>query len=647
MMSDVRSLVDSLPGWLRSPWALAPVLLLVLVPLVVSLLRSPEFETTLEVFPTKPPGNAAVGVAEGSPVSDAVANRGIEDDARGWQRQPGFELRRSTAEAHSGTASLASTRDRQTAIGGRAASTRVVFPTAGRYRVRAWVHLPRGYSGGPPAIALEGFSRSSRAAARAGDPRVRGRWQLVWSDHVVDASQLEGRLVLRSGTPLPQGGQVLHWDDVQVLSSNEPDMPPPARANLVSNPGFEHDRSGWADPPAFTAQRTEAVAHGGNASLRAFSDQQPLSDTNAGYTYVVFPRAGTYRVQAWTYIPRHARVARPNLSLEGFSGGKQLGQRLGDPYRRGTWQPVWSDYAISSRDLEGVLVLRVAPDSGSQRAGETADRQTVVYWDDVTASVPRPAPPQDAARPADRLRSALEEPQLRFEVSLFTEDDRLYDPGRATVVRSPRGDALSFTVKVGSDVPADARRLRAPLRLALARAARRSTLRQAQASWQKLISELGSRLPSKQRELLRRRAEVVQRMIGAPARDAVVLPSPGPEPTPAQRTGERRVARNRQMVVARLGEHLPPRQRTRLAQRAEDLERMIATQAAEYVVIPGRRVPKPRREVDRLLETLPGPFPPRVAPTAAAAAGLVCWLLLFGLLVTVAVLRQRAAANRG
>ncbi len=488
-MRGVRDLVDSLPGWTRSRWALAPVLVLVLVPVLVSLLRAPDFETTLEVFPTKPPGNA--------------------------------------------------------------------------------------------------------------------------------------------------------------VSSNEPDMPAPARVNLVSNPGFEQDRSGWADPPAFTARRSDALAHSGSASLRASSGQEAPSDTNAGYTHVVFPRAGTYRARAWVYIPRRARAAYPDLRLEGFSGSRHLAQRAGDPDRRGTWQPVWSDYAISSRDLEGALVLRVPPDPSPQGAGETADREIVVYWDDITVSAPRPEPPRDARGPANSLRSSLEEPQLRFEVSLMAEDDRLYDPRRATVVRSPREDALSFIVRVRSDVPDDARRVGAPLRLALVRAGRRSRLRQTQAAWQNLISELGSGLPPGQRKLLQRRAEVLQRMIGAPARDAVALPSAAPEPSRAERVKQQRVQEDRQKVIARLGEHLAPRQRALLAQRVDDLQRMIASQTAEYVVIPAGRVAEPTRAVDRLLATLPGPFPPRVDPAAAGAAGLLCALLLFGLLVAVSVLRQRAAAHGG
>ena len=648
MTRNVRDLVDSLPDWMRSRWALTPILLLVVVPVVVSLLRATGYETTLEVFPTKPPGNAGIGVEGGSRIPDAVANRGFQDDIRGWRREPGFALGRSTAAAHSGTASLTSTRLGLIPLSGRAGSTGIVFPSAGRYRVEAWVHLPRGYNGGPPAIALEGFSHSSRVTTRAGDPRVRGRWQRVSSDYVVDASRLEGMLVLRSDSPPPQRGQVLHWDDIRVLSANEPDMPAPARVNLVPNPGFETDRSGWADPPSLRSQRSDAVAHSGSASLRASSDQQPPSDTNAGYTYVVFPRAGTYRARAWVYVPRHARVGPPNVRLEGFSGIRQLAQRVGDPERRGKWQLVWSDYVISSRDLEGALVLRVDPNSRSQGARETVDRETVVYWDDVTVSAPRPEPPRDALGPANSLRSALEEPQLRLEVSLLTDDDRLYDPRRATVVRSAREGGLSFTVMVRSDAPDDARRLAAPLRLALLRAGRRSALRRAQATWQNLISELGSDLPSKQREVFQRRGDVLKRMIGAPARDAAVPPTPAPEPTAAERGRQQRVEKAREKVLARLGEHLPPRRRAFLTQRAEDLRRMIATQATEeFVVLPAGRVRGPTRAVDRLLETLPGPFPPRVAPGAAGAAGLLCALLLFGLLVAVTVLRQRAAAHGG
>lgn len=639
---QVEEFVGSLPGWARSRYALTIPVLLVVVPVLVSLLRASHFETRLEVFPTMPPGNAGLS-ADYLRVRALVVNPGFDVNAKGWRGAAGCALRRSTRQPHSGAGSLGCVRERSTAADGTALSTDVVLPAPGRYRVEAWVRLPRGYAGGPPTVELDGFSASRRVGGRVGDRRVRGSWQPVWSEYAVEGKDMEGSIVLRHDRPLPPRGQVLYWDDVRALSANDVSLPAPPRVNLVSNSGFESDRSSWGDPPTMIARRSASLAHSGSASMRSSSADRAATDTNAGYTYVVFPRGGTYRAQGWVYIPRRARPSHPVVFLEGFSGSTQVAQRLADPARRGTWQRVSTDYAISSHDLEGALVLRVPPESTGQGAGGGAPG-LVAYWDDVGVPAPRSKAPRDALEAANSVRAALAEPQLRFEVSLMARDKRLYDPRRATVVRSPRRDALSFIVTVASDVPGDARRLSAPLRAALLRAARRSTLRQAQATWQNLISRLERTLPARKRELLQRRANVLQRVIGAQAADVVALPSPGAEASAPVRSRQAQVTRNRQKVIARLGSDLAPRQRALVEQRAEDLQRMIGAQVGEYLVTPSGPVPQPTRAVDRLLDGLPGSFPPRVGAGWAGAAGLVCGLLLFGMLVALTAVRQRSAA---
>lgn len=646
----VRELVGSLPRWARSPYALTIPLLLVVVPVVVSLLRAPDFDTTLEVFPTMPPGNATVSAAYGPGGRGIVANPGLELSASGWKDHSACaSLGRSTREAHSGAASLACVRSRPTALAGRAASIRVVLPTAARYRAQAWVRLPRDYSGAPPQIELEGFSGSSRVAARDGDPRVRERWQLISSDFVVERIDRSGRVLLRGDPPLPERRQVLYWDDVSVLSSNDASMPAPARINLVSNPSFEDRRSGWGEPPIFRARHSTAFAHSGEGSLRSSSDKRALKDTNAGYTYLVFPRAGIYTAEAWVYVPRKpdVRASRPAIFLEGYSGGTQLAQRAGEPRVRGRWQRIATDYAISSEDLEGSFVVRDV--GGLTRpagvSGRNTAAKTVIYLDDANVNAPRPALPRDELGPGRSVRLALEEPQLRLEVSLMARDKNLYDPGRATVLRSPRRDTLSFIVKVASDVPSEARNLAGPLRSALRRAATRSTLRRAQASLQQLISELGSGLPARQRALLQARANVLQGMIGAQAADVVALPSSEPEPSAATRSEQQRAQRDRQRIISRLGLGLPPRQRALVQQRADDLQRLVGADVPEFVVTRSGPLPEPTRPLDRLLDKLPGPYPARVGPAWAAAAGLLSAALLLGMLITTTAVRRRAAAQ--
>lgn len=644
---DKRGLAGSLPRWARSRYALTIPLLLCLVPVVVSLLRASHFDVALEVFPRMPPGNAGVSSEAGRALGGVVANPGFELSAWGWAGGRLSAPARSTAEAHSGTASLATADDPQTPADGRLASTGVVLPAAGSYRVQAWVRLPGGYRGGPPRVELAGLAGSSRAAARAGDLRVRGRWQLISSDHVVSAEDLRGVIVLRAGPSRARRAQVLYWDDVQVLS-HDAGIPAPPRMNLVFNPGFEYDRTGWGDPPAFVVARSHKLAHNGSGSLRSASNSRAPLDTNAGYTHIVFPRAGTYRARAWVHLPRRGRPARPAVFLEGFSASTRLVQRFARPGRRGTWQQVSADYSISSQDLEGSLVLRDFPSGAAPRRGRRdAGARTVLHWDDVSVAAPRAEPPVDVRVPADAVRSAVAEPQLRFDVAQMTGGDRLYNPARTTVVRSRRKGTLSFIVRVATDVPSDARRLAAPLRAALVRVARRDALRRAGETWQQFISTIGTRLLPEQRARLQRRADVVQRMIGAQAPEAVATPVPAPKPTLLTRKQQRQAQRDRQKVISRLGSDLPSRQRALVAQRVDDLQRLIGAQTAEFLVLPSGRLPQPARRVDRVLDALPGPFPPRVGPVSAGASGLVCALLLLGMLAVMTAARRRSTAAGG
>ncbi len=641
---DLRELVGRLPGWARSRYALILVLPLLLVPVGVSLLRASHFDTTLEVLPTRPPGNAGVTSARGSAVPDLVANPGFQLDTEGWKARSPFELRRATDESHSGTASLVSVRDGRGSAGERAASTPVALPGPGRYRVQAWVRLPAAYGGGSPRIALEGLSGSARVATREGDPRVLERWQPIWSDYVVGSDDLKGRIVLGTDSPLPAREQRLHWDDVSVMSWNAGGTPAGAQVNLVSNPGFEYDMSGWGDPPSFVVQRSTALVRSGSGSLRSSSDQRAPNDTNAGYTHLVFPRAGTYRARVWAYIPRSARAVQPAVFLEGFSGGTPLAERRGDPKIRDAWQLVSVDFKVSSRDLEGSLVLRSLPVPGS--TGPEGDGDPVVYWDDVAVPAMRSRAPIDSTAVAAGVRSALEEPQLRFDVSFMAPDDTPYDPTRATVTPTSRPGTSSYLAKVESDVPSDARSLAEPLRSALISAASRNARRRAQADWLRLISRLAEDLSPSRAALLQQRANVLQRVIGAQAAEAVVVPPPASPANAATRRLEKKVSGERQRVIGRLGSGLPPRQRALLQQRVDDLQRMLGAQTPEFFVLPYGPAAEPTRPVDRLIDQLPGPFPPRVAGGWAAVAGALCAVVLFGMLLTGTAVRRRTAVRR-
>jgi O-antigen ligase len=623
------------PGRFSRP-ALIVAALLVLVPVGVSLSRDARFQTTLEIVPTLPAGNAGGSTDDPPALREVIANPGFQGDTESWQSHTGYTIRLATDQSHSGTASLGSVRNDESSSDGRVASTRATVPVGGRYGVQAWVRLPAGYTGSAPEIALEGYSGSTRLAGRAGDASVRERWQLISAQYSVLPADRDGRLVLRAGPASPRAGQVLHWDDVRVLS-NDVGLPPPDEVNLVANPGFERDRSGWGDPVGYEARRSEWLAHSGTASLRTSSPGQRVDDTNVGYTYVVFPRAGTYRVKAWVLVPFDMRDSRPAVFLEGFLGSAQLAQRVGDPLRRGAWQWVATDYEISPQDLEGSLVLRDL--AGSNPPARPGPR--VLYWDDVSATVPRSAPPSDARAAAAVVRAALVEPQLRSDISSLTAGDNPYEPGRAEVERSARAGTLSFIVRVGRDSPADANSLTQPLRAALLDVARRGMRRQALQRWQQLITIVGESLAPDQRRLLQRRAGVVDGIIGAQPADVVAPRAPPAPAKPLTRAQALQAHERRQAIISRIGDDLPVWQRSLVQQQAEDLQRMVAADTAQFVVLAPSAPVEPTRRVDRLLAGLPGSFPVRVGPISAGVAGLICALLLLVMSIVMTSARRR------
>lgn len=547
------ALLARLPGWSRTPFALIAVALIVIAPVVVTLLRSSHFDVTVEVFPTTPPGNASASYP--SPGD-------FEGDTAAWVDPPAFAISRSTTQAHSGTASLAAVRDRGTPIDGNAGFSYFAFRRPGTYHVEAWVRLPRDYGGGPPGVYLEGFVGSKQIGRKLGDPRVHERWQRVAADYLVSANDLDGFVVLRVILDLPRRGQVLYWDDVSL---------PPRETNSVSNPGFEYGTSGWGDPPAFAVMRSERRAHSGSASLASYRDRRAPPDGNSSYTYLVLPGAGVYRAQAWVYLPRGFRGGAPAIYLEGFAGSTQLAPSVGNPKRRGTWQLVTNEYSVSDHDLAGSLVLRVIE-------GLPAPRQ-VMYWDDVLIPLsqePKPASTTEAGKQFRRLEGLVGDQQLRLEISQAAGKD-LYAPGHVTIARSHRSDALSFLLTVATDTPSDALRLQDQLQAALVQAATRSRIARAQAALAEVTREL-------------------ERNVG-------------------------------------------PRQRALLLQRQYDLQQLIATQPADFVVSPSRSTSDPDDFVDRVLEKMPGPFLPRPSALSVGSAGLLSVLLLYGLLLGATAIR--------
>ena len=110
---------------------------------------------------------------------------------------------------------MRSTRDVRRSRDGNAGYDYIPLPRDGRYRAEAWVYLPAGYDGGPPAIYLEFYDRAEVLGRRVGKLRRR-RWQRIWAEYQISGSDRTGFLVVRAIVKLPSVGKSLFWDDITL-----------------------------------------------------------------------------------------------------------------------------------------------------------------------------------------------------------------------------------------------------------------------------------------------------------------------------------------------------------------------------------------------------------------------------------------------
>jgi hypothetical protein len=150
---------------------------------------------------------------------DLLANSGFEKRTKPWRKPPAFKLVHSTARAHSGSASLQSVRDASHPRDGNSGYYYLAFHHGGRYLAQAWVYLPRNYDGGPPRIDLDFYRGADVIDRHAGNPKLRGRWQRVWTEYSISPDDTAGFVVLRMVVKLPSVGKALFWDDATVRAA--------------------------------------------------------------------------------------------------------------------------------------------------------------------------------------------------------------------------------------------------------------------------------------------------------------------------------------------------------------------------------------------------------------------------------------------
>ncbi len=547
------------PRWFRSVYLGVLVTVVVFGAIVFTLIRTDVFNSSGNISPTTP-GNGAAATGNGLVKLNLVDNSGFDSNLATWSKPPVFTIAHSTARAHEGQGSLVSKRTRPRLTDGNAGFTYLVFPTAGRYRAEAWVYLPTDYDGGPPAVYLEGYAGSRQLTQQVGDPRLRGRWQRVWSEYRLVSVGLAGSLVLRVTGTLPSIGKELYWDDVAA---------PIVARNFVLNPGFETGLGSWADPPSFAIQQSKDRAEADNASMASVRDRKRPEDGNTGYTFLALPRAGTYRVEASVYLPEGYDGGPPAVYLESYQGSQIVAERTGDPGRRGEWQRVWTDHKIAAGDLKGALVVRVN--------GSLPSLGKVIYWDGVLVTAPASAAAV-ATAPARRqstwLAALLADEQVRLGVFLALGRDA-YRPDRVRVTPSERDGVFSFSLGVSGRTPAEARRM---------------------------VDALAS--------------GVENRSVSSGVERA----------TAARETAQKQLA----------ARDISLHRRSLLDQQVTNLTSFLSAPAPGFLAGPGAvHVSSPSRPADRLVDALPGPFPPRPEPLWAGAAAL---LTALGLLATAGIL---------
>lgn len=171
---------------------------------------------------------SASGALRGLAASGAnlIKNPGFEKNRNRWGNPPMFKIVRSTRYARSGSASLHSIRTARSRRAIRRGSRPdgntgfywVKVPHAGKYRAQAWVYLPRNYDGGPPKVNLEWYREANVTALHLGNPKLRGRWQRVWTDYLISPDDTTGFIVLRMIVKLPSVGKFVFWDDVTMAA---------------------------------------------------------------------------------------------------------------------------------------------------------------------------------------------------------------------------------------------------------------------------------------------------------------------------------------------------------------------------------------------------------------------------------------------
>lgn len=160
--------------------------------------------------------------------------------------------------------------------------------------------------------------------------------------------------------------------------------------NLVVNPDFETDTTGWTDGAAYAIAADTAVAKFGTKSLKATRDAMGSSDDDMATAPITAPAAGNYTASAWVWVPAAFVVGDSgtvNISLVNFTSATSVSEVSANLALRDQWQRISHTYTLDAGDLVGDVSLNAGTD------GTNPVDTSFLYWDGVRVEAGEAAKP--------------------------------------------------------------------------------------------------------------------------------------------------------------------------------------------------------------------------------------------------------------
>jgi GH35 family endo-1,4-beta-xylanase len=318
--------------------------------------RKPAYYGMIDGFlgvPVDPPGTPP----------NLIANASFEIGADGWQTSGGA-LRVSRRTSHTGERSLR-VGDRTAAGQGPVVDLLSLVRQAVTYDISAWAQVR-----GAPTDTVQLIARTRCAGGAAVEAPIatataddHGWVELTGELAVPDCLAAEIALAVAG----PAAGVDLAIDDVAVRP--RPQLGP----NLIANPGFETDASGWFGFGGASVASTGAQAHTGAQSGVAAGRTQAFQGPGYDILAAGAVLGATYQASAWVRVSGDA-LAPVAMTLKSRCAGVDSFQRIGLATASGAG---WSL-------LTGTIVVPSCAATELTAYFENAPAGTDIYIDDVS-----------------------------------------------------------------------------------------------------------------------------------------------------------------------------------------------------------------------------------------------------------------------